>query len=121
MKRSSSIILILFLFAGQLHAAGGGGNDQGYYTEELIYQFRPNPARERFFGIIGTTGLKPRIYPGVVLKPEEMVPASPSAGKLAKQESPFRPGGLHDRGLEALRLEVKSAVRGSTLKLIKQP
>jgi hypothetical protein len=34
MKRSSSIILILSLFAGQLHAASGGGNDQGYYTDD---------------------------------------------------------------------------------------
>ena len=86
MKRSSSILLILSLFAGQLHAGGGGGIDQGYYTEELKYQTRPNPDGERFFGVIGTTGLKVRVYPGVVLKVEEMVPGSPSEGKFAKGE-----------------------------------
>jgi len=74
------------MFAGQLHAGDGGGNDQGYYTEELKYQTRPNPAGERFFGVIGTTGLKVRVYPGVVLKVEEMMPASPSEGKFAKGE-----------------------------------
>ena len=86
MKRSSSVLLILSLFAGQLHAGGGGGNDQGYYTEELKYQTRPNPDGERFFGVIGTTGLKVRVYPGVVLKVEEMMPGSPSEGKFAKGE-----------------------------------
>jgi hypothetical protein len=57
-----------------------------YYTEEKIYQTRPDPASERHFGVIGTTGLKPRIYPGVVLKVEEMMPGSPSEGKFAKDE-----------------------------------
>jgi hypothetical protein len=86
MKRLSSILLILSLFAGQLHAAGGGGNDQGYYAEERIYQTRPDPTRERFFGVIGTTGLKARVYPGVVIKVEEMMPGSPCVGKFAKGE-----------------------------------
>ena len=86
MKQSSSIILILSLFAGQLHAAGGGGNDQGYYTDDFKYQTRPDPASERFFGVIGTTGIKARVYPGVVLKVEEMMPGSPCEGKFAKQE-----------------------------------
>jgi hypothetical protein len=57
-----------------------------YYTEELKYQTRPDPARERFFGVIGTTGIKARVYPGVVLKVEEMMPGSPCEGKFAKQE-----------------------------------
>ncbi len=86
MKRLSSILLTLSLLASLLHAGGGGGNDQGYYTEERVFQTRPDPTRERFFGGIGTTGLKARVYPGVVLKVEEMVPASPSAGKFAKGE-----------------------------------
>ena len=86
MKRSSFILLSVSLFASQLHAAGGGGNDQGYYTEERMYQTRPDPKGERFFGIIGTTGLKPRVYPGVVLKVEEMMPGSPAEGKFAKGE-----------------------------------
>ena len=86
MKRSSTIILSLFVLTAQLHAAGGGGDDQGYYTEELVFQLRPAPTSERFFGVIGTTGLKPRIYPGVVLKVEGIVPASPSVGKFVKGE-----------------------------------
>jgi hypothetical protein len=74
MKRSSIILLSLSLFASQLHAASGGGNDQGYYTDDLKYQTRPDPKGERFFGIIGTTGLKPRVYPCVFLKVESMMP-----------------------------------------------
>ncbi|MBM3496208.1 MAG: hypothetical protein FJX72_18090, partial [Armatimonadetes bacterium] len=57
-----------------------------YSTEELKYQTRPDPTQERFFGVIGTTGLKVRVYPGVILKVEEMMPGSPAEGKFAKQE-----------------------------------
>jgi hypothetical protein len=56
------------------------------YTEEKIYSTRPNPAGESLFGIIGVTGIKARVYPGVVLKVVEMMPGSPSAGKFAKEE-----------------------------------
>ncbi len=86
MKTSSTIILTLLVLTAQLHAGAGGGNDGGHYTEEQVYQSRPDPTRERFFGGIGTTGLKPRIYPGVILKVEEMAPGSPSEGKFAKGE-----------------------------------
>lgn len=85
MKVSSSFLLTLLLVAG-LHARGGDSNAQDYYTDGRIYQSRPDPTRERFFGAIGTTGLKPRIYPGVVLTVEEMVPGSPSEGKFIKGE-----------------------------------
>jgi hypothetical protein len=57
-----------------------------FYTEARIYQTRPDPASERFFGVIGTTGIKARVYPGVVLKVEEMMPGSPCEGKFAKGE-----------------------------------
>jgi hypothetical protein len=57
-----------------------------YYTEEHIYKLRPDPKGERFFGIIGATGLKAKVYPGVVLKVETMMPGSPSEGKFAKDE-----------------------------------
>ena len=63
----SIILLTLFALAAQLHAGAGGGDGEGYYTEEQVFQLRPNPKHERFFGGIGTTGLKPRIYPGVIL------------------------------------------------------
>jgi hypothetical protein len=69
-----------------LEAAGAGGDPTGYYSESPMFQSRPDPTRERYFGGIGTTGLKPRIYPGVVLKVEKMAPGSPSDGKIAKGE-----------------------------------
>lgn len=100
MKTSSGFLLPLFLFAGQLHAGGGGGNDQGFYTEELKYQTRPNPTRERFFGVIGTTGIKARVYPGVVLKVEEMMPGSPCVGKFDKQEILTGINGISLKGLD---------------------
>lgn len=84
MKRPSTLFLTLFLVAAQLHV--GAQSNDSYYTEEPMFQSRPNPATERYFGGIGTTGLKPRIYPGVVLKVEEMAPGSPSEGKFAKGE-----------------------------------
>jgi hypothetical protein len=79
-------LLTLFALTAQLRAGAGGNADQDYYTERPMYQSRPNPARERYFGGIGTTGLKARVYPGVVLKVEEMAPGSPSEGKFAKGE-----------------------------------
>ena len=82
----SIILLTLFALAAQLHAGAGGGDGEGYYTEEQVFQLRPNPKHERFFGGIGTTGLKPRIYPGVILTVEEMAPGSPSEGKFVKGE-----------------------------------
>ncbi len=100
MKRSSSIRLILSLFAGQLHAAGGGGDDQGYYTDGFKYQTRPDPTRERFFGVIGTTGIKARVYPGVLLKVETMMPGSPCEGKFAKQEILTGINGTDLKGLD---------------------
>ncbi|MCX6872564.1 MAG: DUF6288 domain-containing protein [Verrucomicrobia bacterium] len=84
MKRSSTIILTLFVLAAQLHAGAQTGN--GYYTEEHVYVSRPNPNNERYFGNIGTTGLKARIYPGVALTVDEMAPGSPSECKFAKGE-----------------------------------
>ena len=85
MKRTSIILLGLFLLNSQLHV--GAQTEKDYYnTEELKYQTRPNPTRERFFGVIGTTGIKARIYPGVALKVEEMMPGSPCEGKFAKGE-----------------------------------
>ncbi|HUV64970.1 MAG TPA: DUF6288 domain-containing protein, partial [Sedimentisphaerales bacterium] len=71
-----------------------------YYTEERIYQTRPDPTRERFFGVIGTTGLKPRVYPGVVLKVEKMMPGSPSEGKFAKDEILTGINGIALKGLD---------------------
>ncbi len=95
----SALLVTLFPLAGQLDAGDGGGDGARYYTEERIYQLRPNPAGERFFGVIGVTGLKTRIYPDVVLKVEEIVPGSPSEGKFAKQEILT---GINGRSLKGL-------------------
>ncbi|MFM7181778.1 MAG: DUF6288 domain-containing protein [Verrucomicrobiales bacterium] len=86
MKRHAAIFLTLGLLGTHIPAGSGGGDAAGYYTERPLYQSRPNPDREKFFGVIGTTGLKPRIYPGVVLTVEEMVPGSPADGKFTKGE-----------------------------------
>ena len=72
---------------------------EAYYTEAPMFQSRPDPTRERYFGGIGTTGLKARIYPGVVLKVEEMAPGSPSEGKFAKGEILTGINGVALRGL----------------------
>ena len=85
MKRSSTLLLSLFLINSQLHVEAQTDNDY-YNAVEFKYQTRPNPTRERFFGVIGTTGIKARIYPGVTLKVEEMMPGSPCEGKFAKGE-----------------------------------
>ncbi len=84
MKRSSTLLLSLFLINSQLHV--GTQTEEYYSTEDFKYQTRPNPKYERFFGVIGTTGLKARVYPGVALKVEEMMPSSPCEGKFAKGE-----------------------------------
>lgn len=84
MKPSSSFLLTLLLLVCQLNAEEGAV--KGYYKEARVYQSRPDPNQERYFGVIGTTGLKPRIYPGVVLKVEKMMPGSPADGKFAKDE-----------------------------------
>jgi hypothetical protein len=85
---------------GTLCAADEAKPADYYTTDDLKYQTRPNPAGERFFGVIGTTGLKARVYPGVVLKVEEMMPASPCEGKFAKQEILTGINGIDLKGLD---------------------
>jgi hypothetical protein len=97
MIRTSTILFSLFLFAAQFHVGAETEND--YYTEEQEFQSRPNPTRERYFGGIGTTGLKPRVYPGVILKVEEMAPGSPSEGKFTKGEILTGINGIALKGL----------------------
>jgi hypothetical protein len=82
----TTLLLCIAPGVARLHAAPAAAAGEAYYTEEYVYVSRPNPNNERYFGNIGTTGLKPRIYPGVVLKVEEMAPGSPSEGKFAKGE-----------------------------------
>jgi hypothetical protein len=63
----SILLIALFAISPQLRAGAGDNADEEFYTERPMFQFRPNPTSERYFGGIGTTGLKARNYPGVVL------------------------------------------------------
>ncbi len=56
--------------------------DAGYYNEEHVYLSRPSPEREMHLGSIGVTGLKVRVYKGVVIKVEEITPHAPADGKF---------------------------------------
>ena len=49
MKRSI-LLLSLFALTAQTCAGAGGNADAEQYTEKPVYQLRPDPARERFFG-----------------------------------------------------------------------
>ncbi|MCX6877799.1 MAG: DUF6288 domain-containing protein [Verrucomicrobia bacterium] len=69
-----------------LHAAPAAAAGEAYYTEAQIYRSRPEPARDTPFGCIGATGLMARVYPGVTVKVEQMMPGSPAAGKFRKGE-----------------------------------
>ena len=88
-KQFASIVVggawFMCSMAGTLCAAEQA-KPAGYYTDEHVYKSRPDPSSERYFGGIGTIGLKARIYPGVVLKVQEMAPGSPSDGKFTKGE-----------------------------------
>ncbi len=85
------------LFLSFILAVGAVAAD--YYTEPALYHSRPDPAKERHFGEVGVTGLKLRIYPGVVLKVEETVPGSPADGKFAKDDVITGVNGVALRGL----------------------
>jgi hypothetical protein len=91
MKHPAFIVLttvLLWIAPGTawLHAAPAATAGEAYYTGEKIYQSRPEPARDTPFGCIGATGLMARIYPGVTVKVEQMMPGSPAAGKFSKGE-----------------------------------
>ena len=81
----TTLLLCLAPGAARLHAAPAAAPGEAYYTEAPMFQSRPDPTRERYFGGIGTTGLKARIYPGVVLKVEEMAPLSDAASLLLNE------------------------------------
>lgn len=74
------IICGLSVIAFQCIAAADASND--YYTEEHVYLSRPKTDSEMSFGHIGVTGLKVRIYRGVVVKVEGTEPNTPAAGKF---------------------------------------
>lgn len=80
-KRASVVIGITGLMCSMAVAGAVGGKD-AYYTEEHVYCSRPNPGGEMRLGDIGVTGLKVRIYRGVVVKVEGTVPGTPAEGQF---------------------------------------
>ena len=54
-----------------------------YYTEEPLYQLRPNPDQEEIiFGEIGVTGLLINFYKGVVATVDRTLPNAPADGRF---------------------------------------
>ncbi len=91
MNKPASLALTILLLclapgAAWLQAAPAATDAGAHYTETPLYQSRPHPGRDTHFGCIGATGLMARVYPGVLLKVEEMMPGSPAAGKFSKGE-----------------------------------
>jgi hypothetical protein len=84
-KLLSTLLGLSALFAAPLNA-GGSSSGADHYTEPPLFSLRPSPAAESNFGCVGATGLMLRVYPGVVLKVEDMTPQSPAAGKFTKGE-----------------------------------
>jgi len=76
-------LALLIGAAGQMWAANPSSVSE-FYTEPPLYHSTPDPKKEKHFGDVGVTGLKVRIYPGVVIKVEETVPGTPADGKFAK-------------------------------------
>lgn len=85
LKLASTFICLHALVSTPLNA-GNSSLGGGYYTEPPHFSLRPNPGAETNFGCVGATGLMLRVYPGVVLKVEDMIPQSPAAGKFTKGE-----------------------------------
>ena len=77
--------------------AGGGG----YYSEPQVFDSRPRVDREMHVGHIGVTGIRARIYKGVVLKVEKTEPDTPAHGKFTK--------GNVITGINGVSLEGKNA------------
>ena len=54
-----------------------------YYTEEPLYEFRPNPDQEEiFFGNVGVSGLLITFHKGVVATVDKTLPNTPADGKF---------------------------------------
>jgi hypothetical protein len=54
----TTLLLCLAPGVARLHAAPAAAASEAYYTEAPMFQSRPDPTRERYFGGIGTAGLK---------------------------------------------------------------
>lgn len=94
-----TLLLCIAPGAAWLHAAPAAAAGEAYYSDEQLYTSRPDPARETPFGGIGATGLMARIYPGVIVKVEHTMPASPAEGKFSTGEIITGINGVRLRGL----------------------
>jgi hypothetical protein len=94
-----SILLGLPMAFTPLQAGGGGGSGAGSYTEGQVFQSRPDPTRDSFFGGVGVTGLMLRVSPGVILQVESITPGSPADGKFAKGETITAVNGTNLKGI----------------------
>jgi len=79
MNKPASLALTTLLLcippgAARLHAAPAAAPGEAYYSEEQVFQSRPDPNHERYSGGIGNTGLKARLYPGGGLINPTMLP-----------------------------------------------
>jgi len=75
------------VLVGTLSFAEGKAPKGGdYYSEPQIYGSRPRVEREMHVGHVGVTGIRTRIYKGVVLKVEKTEPGTPAHGKFQKGE-----------------------------------
>ena len=79
-----SVLVVALCIPVAAFASSGGGDAGEYYTDEHVYSSRPNPDREMTLDCIGVTGIKARIYKGVVVKVEGTLPNSPAEGKFKK-------------------------------------
>jgi hypothetical protein len=96
------VLSALLIGIAPLHAAPAGWAEvqaTSYFPDQKIYQSRPDPARDTPFGCMGATGLMTRVYPGVIVKVEGMMPGSPAEGKFTKGEIIRGINGVVLRGL----------------------
>ncbi len=79
LARTAIRTLLSLILSVSAHAVAATDD---YYTEAQVYGSRPRVDREMALDCIGTTGIKARVYKGIVLKVEGVIPDSPAAGKF---------------------------------------
>ena len=70
-------LLITMIFLATSTSARGAGEDAG-----MIYKSRPSAGTQQNINCIGATGIKARIYKGLVVKVEGLIENSPADGKF---------------------------------------
>lgn len=90
------------LLVGMTYPAPGRAAEQEFYTEPQVYGMRPNPRGEQDLGPIGVTGIKARIYKGLRVTVEEIVPNTPASGKFDKGDVILGVNGVSLKGRNAL-------------------